>query len=72
MKNVVFTIVAISILSGCETFITPRYSIEADNFMALRQLQVGDVSVGNFSGTDVSSDSCQIAPPDGYQWMSIV
>lgn len=63
-------IIAISVLalSACSTYTPQRYSISADNNVALKSLNVENINVGAFSGPANFDNSCRaagpIAPPD--------
>lgn len=57
----------IFIVTGCSTYITPRYSISVDNYAALKKVAVTGVAVGNFSGqTNFESPTlgCSLDVPD--------
>ncbi|MCP4985130.1 MAG: hypothetical protein GY928_03380 [Colwellia sp.] len=68
MKNALIAIIGLTLLSGCSTFTPPRYTTEADNTMALRKVEIGDIAIGDFSGPNSFSNACRgtglIAPPD--------
>lgn len=72
MKKVVLVIISMAVLSGCSTFTPPRYSIEADNTMALRKIEVGDITVAEFSDPAKFDNACRgagpIAPPDNMSF----
>ena len=52
--------VVISIgLAGCETPVTARYSILADNNVAIKALGVGAISVGSFTGPPTFDANCR-------------
>ena len=76
MKKVAILIISMAIMSGCSTFTAPRYSTEADNTMALRTIEIGDITVANFSDAATFSRSCRgsgpIAPPDGVTFAEYV
>ena len=69
MKNLFFAVGLVVILSGCSTFTPPRYSIDADNTVALRKIEVGNINVGDISDPEMFHSGCRgagaIAPPDG-------
>ena len=75
MKKILI-IICMIILAGCETFTSPRYSIEADNTMALRQIPEGDISVGPISEPDKFDNACRgagpINPPDGVTFAAYI
>lgn len=56
-------------LTGCTTFVTPRYSISADTHVALKSLGVSGISVGAFAEPADFDRMCRavgpLAPPDG-------
>ena len=56
-------------LSACETYTTPRYSINADTNVALKGLGTSGLSVGAFTAPDRFDNACRaagpLAPPDG-------
>jgi hypothetical protein len=68
MKMALSIILATVFLIGCSTYMSPRYSIEPDNTIALRNLNANDIGVADFTGPDEFSSSCRgggpIAPPD--------
>lgn len=68
LQSVVFVLLIVS-LSGCSTYTPQRYSISADNNVALKAIQAGDIAVGTFSSPSSFDNSCRaagpIAPPDG-------
>ncbi len=76
MKRLAIVIIGMAILSGCSTNVVPRYSIEADNTMALRQIEEGDIAVGDFSGPAIFYDTCRygskVAPPDGVTFAAYI
>lgn len=68
-------LVALSIftLGACSTYMPQRYSISADNNVALKALGVSNISVGAFKGPPPGFDSaCRgagpIAPPDNLSF----
>jgi hypothetical protein len=67
MKNLALALVVLS-LSACSTFTPQRYSISADNNMALKAIGVGSINIGRFSGPPSFDRTCRgagpIAPPD--------
>ena len=65
----IFTIVfLVAALAGCSTFTPPRYSISADNNVALKKIGVGNVFIGDFQGPAKFDNFCRgagpINPPD--------
>lgn len=67
MKNLLVSLAAISLV-GCSTYMPQRYSVSADNVVALKALGVGNVSVGNFKSLVKLDNACRgagpISPPD--------
>jgi hypothetical protein len=67
MKKIVLALSVLS-LSACSTFTPQRYSISADNNVALKAIGIGNINVGTFSGTATFDKACRgagpIAPPD--------
>jgi hypothetical protein len=57
------------IASGCSTYTTPRYSINADTNVALKSMGISEVAVGAFTGPARFDTACRatgpLAPPDG-------
>lgn len=80
MKFSKLAIVGLSIvvLSGCSTYATNRYSISADNVVALKQYKDSEVSVGRFTATKPAQTSimCRgvgpIKTPDGEAFEDFV
>ena len=76
MRKVAFLIFSVAIISGCTTFTPPRYSIATDNTIALRKIEIGDISVADFSDAETFSRGCRggawIAPPDGFTFAEYV
>jgi hypothetical protein len=70
---VVFSLV---FLSACSTFTPQRYSISADNNVALKSIGVGNIFVGGFSGPASFDKACRgagpIAPPDNLTFEGYV
>ena len=67
-KFAILTTVAV-LVGGCSTYTTPRYSINADTNVALKEMGVSGLSVGAFSGPATFDNACRaagpLAPPDG-------
>lgn len=69
---------ALAILSGCSTYATNRYSISADNVMALKVYQDNEVGVGEFTASKPGKTSimCRgvgpIKTPDGESFEKFV
>ncbi|MGV6853421.1 MAG: hypothetical protein ACWA5R_14750 [bacterium] len=63
-------------LSGCSTYTPQRYSISADNNVALKAINAGNIGVGTFSGPAKFDNSCRaagpIAPPDGMSFAEYI
>lgn len=75
MKKIalVFSILA---LSGCSTFTPQRYSISADNNIALKAIGVGNINVGTITGPSTFDKACRgagpIAPPDNMSFEAYI
>ena len=71
-------IASISVLSGCSTYSTARYSSNADNVVALRALNGKVVNIGGFSATKSGEKEimCRgvgpIKTPDGEPFSEFV
>jgi hypothetical protein len=52
-----------ALLSGCETPVTSRYAILADNNMAIKALGVGGIGIGPFTGPSNFSPVCRLYGP---------
>ncbi|WP_319243695.1 hypothetical protein [uncultured Propionivibrio sp.] len=67
-KIIGLAVLAISV-SACSTYTTPRYAINADTNLALKELGTTGLSVGAFAAPTNFSESCRaagpLAPPDG-------
>lgn len=67
MKRIALTLSVLA-LSACSTFTPQRYSISADNNVALKAIGIGNINVGTFTGPSVFDRACRgagpIAPPD--------
>jgi len=63
-------------LNACSTYVPPRYSISADNNVALRSMEADRINVGAFSGPATFDESCRaagpIAPPDGMTFAAYI
>jgi len=73
-------LVAVAVLSGCSTYAVPRYSISADNVVALKKLDA-NVGVGAFTQTPIQNQEpnqimCRgvgpIKTPDGETFSEFV
>lgn len=66
------------VLSGCSTYATSRYAVNADNVTALRGLKRGNINVGNFSATKpgekeiVCRGAAPIKTPDGETFSEFI
>lgn len=71
-------VISVAFVSGCSTYATNRYSISADNVVALKNAAGSKVAVGEFSATKpgVSSIMCRgvgpIKTPDGETFEKFV
>jgi hypothetical protein len=64
MKKIVLAALAATVaLTGCETYVTPRYSISADNNVALKSLGSAGLAVGDFSGPAQFDPNCRAVGP---------
>ena len=63
-------------LSACSTFTPQRYSIAADNNVALKAIGVGGINVGAFVGPASFDRTCRgagpIAPPDNMSFEAYI
>lgn len=50
-------------LAGCETLVTPRYSVTGDNNVAVKALGVGSLGVGEFTGPASFDANCRALGP---------
>ena len=48
MKNILILAAALA-MTGCSTYMPQRYSIAADNNVALKALGRGNINIGNFT-----------------------
>ena len=64
------------LLSACSTYTPQRYSISADNNVALKTLPAGNINVGPFSGPNDFDNSCRaagpISPPDNMSFEAYI
>lgn len=71
-------VVALSVLalSACSTYMPQRYSISADNNVALKAIDAGNINVGAFTGPAKFDSSCRaagpIAPPDNMSFEAYI
>lgn len=67
---------AVMVLAGCSTYMPQRYSISADNNVAIKALGVGNIAVGPFRDPAAFDNSCRaagpIAPPDGVSFATYI
>ncbi|WP_460874767.1 hypothetical protein [Paralcaligenes ginsengisoli] len=82
--RVLIVATAALLLAGCSTYSTSRYSISADNVVALRSLKNTPVQVGQFTstvkdsrkGTDLQEIMCRgvgpIKTPDGESFANYI
>lgn len=63
-------------LTGCSTYMPQRYSIAANNNVAIKAVNVGNISVGEFKGPAGFSNACRaagpIAPPDNITFQEYI
>lgn len=72
------TVIALSVLAltACSTYMPQRYSISADNNVALKAIDAGSINVGSFKGPANFDNSCRaagpIAPPDNMSFEAYI
>lgn len=75
MKKIAL-LLSVFALSACSTFTPQRYSISADNNVALKAIGVGNINVGAFSGPSSFDRACRgagpIAPPDNMSFEAYI
>ena len=63
-------------LNGCSTYMPQRYSISADNNVALKAINAGNINVGPFKGPVNFDNSCRaagpISPPDNMSFEAYI
>lgn len=63
-------------LAGCSTYMPQRYSISADNNVALKTFEAGNIDVGPFTGPANFDNSCRaagpISPPDNMSFEAYI
>ena len=63
-------------LSGCSTYMPQRYSISADNNVALKAIKAGNINVGPFKGLANFDNGCRaagpISPPDNMSFEAYI
>lgn len=62
LRNFALIVLAL-LVAGCETYTAPRYSISADNVVALRGVSPSRIKVGAFSDPNQFADGCRAAGP---------
>lgn len=75
MKKIAVVVLAL-VLSGCSTYMPQRYSISADNNVALKAIGVGNINVGSFKGIANFDNACRaagpLAPPDNMSFEAYI
>ena len=75
MKSLAIAITALT-LTACSTYMPQRYSISADNNVALKAIGLGNINVGTFKGPSKFDNACRgagpIAPPDNLSFESYI
>lgn len=75
MKKIVIALSVLT-LSACSTYMPQRYSISADNNVALKSIEAGNINVGAFKGPASFDSSCRaagpIAPPDNLSFEAYI
>ena len=75
------SVVAVAMLAGCSTYAVPRYSISADNVMALKSAAASGIAVGAFTQAPIPNQNpnsimCRgvgpIKTPDGEPFADFV
>ena len=59
MRNIIIGVVISILLSGCEIQTTQRYSILADNNLAIKALGVSGIGIGQFTGPPTFDADCR-------------
>jgi len=71
MRQIVIALSALA-LTACSTYMPQRYSISADNNVALKSIDAGNINVGTFTGLARFDNSCRaagpISPPDNMSF----
>ena len=65
MKRIVLVIFLLA-LNACSTNTPQRYSISADNNVALKTLKVGNINVGDIKGPADFNNGCRAAGPIAF------
>lgn len=75
MKKTIFVLCTLA-LSACSTYMPQRYSISAENNVALKEIGVGNINVGAFKGPENFDNTCRaagpIAPPDSKSFEAYI
>jgi hypothetical protein len=75
VKKLILVLSALA-LSACSTFMPQRYSISADNNVALKAIAAGSINVGAFKRPASFNNSCRaagpIAPPDNMSFEAYI
>jgi hypothetical protein len=75
MKKIAVFLVLLG-LAGCSTYTPQRYSISADNNIALKAVEAGNINVGPFKGPANFDSNCRaagpIAPPDNMSFEAYI
>jgi hypothetical protein len=78
MKKRAFVFMSLLVfsLTACSTFMPQRYTISADNNVALKSFGVSSINVGTFKGPTNFDNMCRgagpIAPPDGMSFEAYI
>lgn len=75
MKKIA-VVALVLVLSGCSTYMPQRYSISADNNVALKAIGVGNINVESFKGLANFDNACRaagpLAPPDNMSFEAYI
>lgn len=75
MKKIAVVLCALA-LSACSTYMPQRYSISADNNVALKAIAAGHINVGAFKGPPSFDNNCRAAgplsPPDNMSFEAYI
>lgn len=75
MKSLFIAITAL-LLTACSTYMPQRYSISADNNVALKAIGLGSINVGTFQGPAKFDNACRgagpLAPPDNMSFEAYI
>lgn len=61
--RILVMVVAAILLAGCETLVAPRYSVLADNNIAVKALGVTGLGIGEFTGPSNFDSNCRALGP---------